>query len=253
MALDHPPAYSGPISGFPSFEKSAPSTFSDPTTTPQAHYICGIALADTDKIRLINTPEPLTRLVRATIAATWGPIQAERAEFDIVGGGAINTSYPPSPCSCSSSSYSSSSYSSSSTPTTIPPFFSYEFKLKGNPWTGWGEEKVRCRRLVVGLLKCMIKQGYSLIHTSRVIRRIGERDVFFFESSSSSSLDNTRKDNDEKKTEGQEEEEEDKEEEEEEDIFSITFNKSNTVRIIDASPAVAVHVQQAILRYWPTG
>ncbi|KAF9212502.1 hypothetical protein CPC16_003227 [Podila verticillata] len=250
MAFDNPPAYSGPVSGFPSFEKSASSTFSNPTTTPQAHDICAIALSDTDKIRLINTPESLTRLVRATIAATWGPIQAERAEFDNAGGGANNTSHPPSSCSCSSSSYSSSS-----TPTTITtPFFSYEFKLKGNPWTGWGEEKVRCRRLVVGLLKCMIKQGYSLIRTSKVIRRVGERDVFFFESSSSSSLGNTSKDKDEKKAEGQEEDEDRKEdEEEEEDIFSITFNKNNTVRIIDAPPAVAVHVQQAILRYWPTG
>ncbi|KAF9301171.1 hypothetical protein BGZ74_007030 [Mortierella antarctica] len=222
MTLDDPPAYSAPSHGFPSSTSEKASNLTSEPSPPLAHHICGIALADTDKIRLINTPEPLTRLLRVAITATWGPIQGERAE-------------------------SSSSYSSCSTPSTTTPFYSYEFKLKGNPWTGWGEEKVRCRRLVVGMLKCMIGQGYNLIQASKVIRRMSERDVFFFESSSSSSssADRTAKEKGEK--------EEGPEEEKDVDMFSITFNKANTVRVIDASPAVVVYVQQAIQRYWPTG
>ncbi|KAF9336749.1 hypothetical protein BG006_007526 [Podila minutissima] len=241
MTLDDPPAYSVPSHGFPSpTAEKAPNLTSEPPLL--AHHICGIALTDTDKIRLINTPEPLTRLLRAAITATWGPIQGERAELDNILGATSNTSY-------ASSSYSSSSYSSYLSPSTTVPFYSYEFKLRGNPWAGWGEEKVRCRRLVVGMLKCMIGQGYSLIQASKVIRRMGERDVFFFESSSSSSSSSSV----DRATKEKGEKEEGPEEEEDVDMFSITFNKGNTVRVIDASPAVVVYVQQAIRRYWPTG
>lgn len=243
MTLDDPPAYSAPSHGFPSSTSEKASNLTSEPSPPLAHHICGIALADTDKIRLINTPEPLTRLLRVAITATWGPIQGERAEVDNILGATSNTSY-------ASSSYSSSSYSSCSTPSTTTPFYSYEFKLKGNPWTGWGEEKVRCRRLVVGMLKCMIGQGYNIIQASKVIRRMGERDVFFFESSSSSSSSSSSAD---RTTKEKGEKEEGPEEEKDVDIFSITFNKANTVRVIDASPAVVVYVQQAIQRYWPTG
>ncbi|KAG0039207.1 hypothetical protein BGZ82_009247 [Podila clonocystis] len=242
MTLDDPPAYSAPSHGSPSLSnEKSPYATSEPSP-PLAHHICGITLADTDKIRLINTPEPLTRLVRAAIAATWGPIQSECAEFDSVLGRASNTSHDPS-----SSSFSSS-YSSCSTPTATTPFYSYEFKLRGNPWAGWGEEKVRCRRLVVGLLKCMIGQGYILIQTSKVIRRMGERDMFFFESSPSSSSSTA-----DKATKEKDVREEEPEEQDDVDMFSITFNKGNTVRVIDASPAAVVYIQQAIQRYWPTG
>ncbi|KAG0078126.1 hypothetical protein BGZ93_006145 [Podila epicladia] len=246
MTLDDPPAYSEPSHGFPSPTDEKAFNPTNEPSPPLAHHICGIALADTDKIRLINTPESLTRFLRAAIIATWGPIQGERAEFDNIHnilGGTTNTSY-------ASSSSSSSSFFGSTPTTTTTPFFSYEFKLKGNPWSGWGEEKVRCRRLVVGMLKCMIKQGYNLIQASKVIRRLGERDVFFFESSPSSSSDVGKavKENGEKQEEPEEEEEE-----QDVDMFSITFNKNNTLRVIDASPAVVAYVQQAIQRYWPTG
>ncbi|KAG0030504.1 hypothetical protein BGZ81_002566 [Podila clonocystis] len=220
MTLDDPPAYSAPSHGPPSLSNEKSPYATSESSHPLAHHICGISLADTDKIRLINTPEPLTSLVRAAIAATWGPIQSECAEFDSALGRVSNSSHDPS---------SSSSYSSCSTPIATTPFYSYEFKLKGNPWTGWGEEKVRCRRLVVRLLKCMIGQGYNLIQTSKVIRRMGERDMFFFESSPPSSSSAADKASKEKEEEG------------------------NTVRVIDASPAAVVYIQQAIQRYWPTG
>ncbi|KAF9206618.1 hypothetical protein BGZ49_002140 [Haplosporangium sp. Z 27] len=124
-------------------------------------------------------------------------------------------------------------------------FGAYEFRLKGAPFRGEGPDRVRSRRLILGVLYTMAKAGWDLIEASDVSRRKDDCDTLFFEYSEpigeSSSSTGTR-------SEGLREVE----------LFAVAFNSTDKIRIISQqSPESAFRmmelVKQAVASQWKYG
>ncbi|KAI9237397.1 MAG: hypothetical protein BYD32DRAFT_416535 [Podila humilis] len=214
----------------------------DPTSKRPAS-MCAITLFDQDKMRLVNTPKALTPLLRQIIQATWGAIQNETEQFEFAKGGPCTTSglqTCASHASCTNCARKSAGSS----------FYSLDLKLKGNICAPYGIEKVRSRRLMVELFKCMARHGWNVAQSTKVIRLNYDLGTFVFAYSGISVNDAYV----EVKGEGaysdlkvppvliQNVE-----------IFAIAFHRSNIIRVIDGPAAVYPFVQQAIRLHWPPG
>ncbi|KAG0078125.1 hypothetical protein BGZ93_006144 [Podila epicladia] len=214
-----------------------------PSNWPTA--MCAISLFSVDKIRLINTPKALTPVLRQVIGTTWGAIQKETEQFEFAKGGPCTTSGAQTCANYTSCSNCSRKAAGSS-------FYSLELKLKGNICSPYGDEKVRARRLMVALFTCMAQHGWNVVGSTKIIRLTDDNGTFMFRNSNTTvrSANNV-----EIKADGafysdvkvppvlnQDVE-----------IFAISFNKSNIIRIIDGPSAVYPLVLQAAHLHWPAG
>jgi len=102
---------------------------------------------------------------------------------------------------------------------------SHEFKLKGYPWHGQGDDAVASRRLLAGILSTMAKEGWNLLQSTDVSKKEGDKDSLFFERGTPDP---------------------------EAILFAVSFNMGDRIRIIDA-PGFLPYVKEAITAFWPRG
>jgi hypothetical protein len=57
---------------------------------------------------------------------------------------------------------------------------SYEFKLKGRPWVGYGEDVVHARRLMRALLATLYNTGWVLALSTDVSKKTSDKDTLMF-------------------------------------------------------------------------
>ncbi|KAG4071636.1 hypothetical protein HA402_011790 [Bradysia odoriphaga] len=99
----------------------------------------------------------------------------------------------------------------------------FEFKLKGNPWYGQGDDAVHCRRLLAAVLKTMAQFGWNLLQAADVSKKPDDKDTMFFEKGIPDPDAN---------------------------LFAMSFNMTDKIRIIDA-PEFADSVEHALQTQWP--
>lgn len=104
---------------------------------------------------------------------------------------------------------------------------SHEFKLKGYPWLGRGEDAVSSRRLLAGILAVMAKQGWNLLQSTDISRKTttGDKDALFFELGDPDP---------------------------EPSLFAMSFNMRDRIRIIDF-PHFMPNLKEAVYKCWPQG
>lgn len=102
----------------------------------------------------------------------------------------------------------------------------HEFKMLGNPWHGQSEEAVRSRKLITAVLRTMANYGWNLIQAADVSKKQSDKDSLFFELGPV--------------------------QDPQADLFSISFNRSDRIRVIDA-PHMVPYVKQAIQAQWKYG
>ncbi|KAG0042878.1 hypothetical protein BGZ83_012072 [Gryganskiella cystojenkinii] len=121
-----------------------PSQSAPPPPLPQfTRPKDAIALADTDRIRLINTNPARTAMIRQVIQQHWKDgIQKERVVVDQI---------------------------------------SFEFKLKGGPWHCMIADAVRSRRLVLAMIRAMAQIGWKLCASIDVVTLGPNADTMYFE------------------------------------------------------------------------
>ncbi|KAG0335722.1 hypothetical protein BG004_008351, partial [Podila humilis] len=102
----------------------------------------------------------------------------------------------------------------------------HEFKIMGNPWYGQGEESVQSRKLITSVLRVMANYGWNLIQAADVSKKQTDKDSLFFELGQF--------------------------QDPQADLFAISFNRSDRIRVIDA-PHVVPWVKQAIQTQWRQG
>ncbi|GBG79243.1 hypothetical protein CBR_g29294 [Chara braunii] len=106
----------------------------------------------------------------------------------------------------------------------------YEFRFHGNPWPGAGAEAIQSRRLMVGIFRCMLGMGYGLALSPNVSKRQGAKDAWvFLQRFDSWRCSDPR------------------------DIFAISFNRANRIRIIDAKDEITALITHVAGRYWRKG
>ncbi|KAF8927562.1 hypothetical protein BGZ47_002091 [Haplosporangium gracile] len=112
-------------------------------------------------------------------------------------------------------------------------FGAHEFKLLGTPWRGQGSDSVTSRTLVVSVLRTMAVNGWNMIQAADVSKKEHGKDVLFFETIDPS-LGTVMPD--------------------EVDMFAMSFNSSDKLRIIENVPAsIVTAVKQAVQTQWPSG
>ncbi|ORZ36198.1 hypothetical protein BCR44DRAFT_1084492 [Catenaria anguillulae PL171] len=105
----------------------------------------------------------------------------------------------------------------------------YKFKLKGYPWVGQLDEAVHSRQLLSGIFRCMLESGWRLLAPLDSIHRDFNRPSLAFLRSTPIRLSSPS------------------------DLFSISFNEQDLLRVIGAPPEIQAVVHQTIVRYWPSG
>jgi len=113
----------------------------------------------------------------------------------------------------------------------IPP--AHQFKLSGYPWVGQGSESVKSRRLIYRLLKTMVERGWNLIQAADVSKDPTDLDALFFERMTpglgASVVDMNV------------------------DMFAVSFNKTDVIRLIDAPSTLTGVVRDTVSQNWPKG
>lgn len=101
----------------------------------------------------------------------------------------------------------------------------YEFKLTGRPWCGQGHDAVRSRQLLVAVLSTMAQYGWNCLQAADISKKPVDKDTLFFE-----------RDIPDPNVE----------------MFSISFNKTDRIRIIASEhPEVVLPcVRHAIDSQW---
>ncbi|GBG66668.1 hypothetical protein CBR_g66803 [Chara braunii] len=108
----------------------------------------------------------------------------------------------------------------------------YEFQLRGRPWLGSGGDAISARRLVVGVFRCMLEMGYGLALSAITSRKPDSKDAWVF-------LRRTTK------TKWQCSNPH--------DVFAISFNLWDTVRVIDAGEEGSGLVRELLECHWAKG
>ncbi|KAK9765590.1 hypothetical protein K7432_005951 [Basidiobolus ranarum] len=98
-----------------------------------------------------------------------------------------------------------------------------EFKLLGNPWFGHGDDAVPCRTLLIEILRYMENQGWRYIVASDVSKKQSDKATLLFEYTGIVCTPT---------------------------IFSLSFNRTDRLRVIGASPDIPGTVREAIRSYW---
>jgi len=122
-------------------------------------------------------------------------------------------------------------YSSNRYPSNSSNIANLELKLRGYPWQGGGGEGVRARRVICQLMKMMAQRGWNLIQAADISKHEHNKDVMFFES---------QVQEDEKIIDSTVE------------MFSMSFNRSDCIRIVDSS-GLAPLIRETIQKHWRSG
>ncbi|KAG0332574.1 hypothetical protein BG004_001193 [Podila humilis] len=101
----------------------------------------------------------------------------------------------------------------------------HEFKLLGSPWNSDGPDSVRSKRLLTSILYTMARAGWNLIYSSNVSQKDADKDTLFFEFKTPDPAV---------------------------EMFSVSFNKSDRIRVLDA-PSMMLLVRQAVEQQWKFG
>ncbi|KAF9346706.1 hypothetical protein BGX26_001787 [Mortierella sp. AD094] len=104
----------------------------------------------------------------------------------------------------------------------------HEYKLLGNPWNGGGLESVNSRKLLTGLLRTMAQHGWNLLQASDISKKQYDVDSLFFEPSMVPEVGQV-------------------------DMFSVSFNGTDMIRLIEAPPFIIPLVKGAIQAQWRKG
>lgn len=102
---------------------------------------------------------------------------------------------------------------------------SHEFKLKGYPWYGQGDDAVSSRRLLASILTVMARNGWNLLQSTDVSKKEGDKDSLFFERGV---VDPDAS------------------------LFAVSFNMGDRIRIIDA-PGFLPYIKEAVNTMWSRG
>lgn len=105
-------------------------------------------------------------------------------------------------------------------------YSTYEFKLKGNPWYGQGEDSVQCRKLLAAILRTMAQFGWNLLQAADVSKKPDDKDTLFFEKGVPDP---------------------------DVDLFAMSFNMRDRIRLIDAPSFAPLCIKNAIQSQWPNG
>lgn len=105
-------------------------------------------------------------------------------------------------------------------------YSTYEFKLKGYPWTGQGDDAVNSRRLLAAILRTMAQFGWNLLQAADVSKKEFDKDTLFFEKGIPDP---------------------------DVDLFAISLNMGDRIRIIDAPSSITSVVRDAIQTQWQKG
>ncbi|KAF9969752.1 hypothetical protein BGZ73_007749 [Actinomortierella ambigua] len=164
----------------------APPAYSHlPPAAPILDNVCCITLDGLDRVCLIGCSPQLVDPLRNTILVAWGEIQSESFIDDDI----------------------------------------FEFKLRGSPWIAHGTDAVLSRRLLVGILRTMAEQGWSLAQASKTGKDSTEKDTLYFE-----------RDTPDPNVQ----------------LVAVTFNMGDRIRVFDMLHLVP-HVKSAILAQWTPG
>ncbi|KAF7591215.1 hypothetical protein BBP40_001874 [Aspergillus hancockii] len=130
---DHPPSYHE-AAGTSSTTTPNPDTKAPPKTQPSQPRYALISISWTDRLRLMRFPEPLTARMSETIQDCWPKgIQNVKTYHE-----------------------------------------SIEFKLKGNPFAhGMDEEKIAIRKVILGILDTLAREGWGVHPGAGGLGRIG--------------------------------------------------------------------------------
>ncbi|KAF9963454.1 hypothetical protein BGZ70_007406 [Mortierella alpina] len=95
-----------------------------------------------------------------------------------------------------------------------------------------GTHQFKARRLLTGVLREMAQQGWNLIQSSDVSKKQGDKDSLFFESIAQSHgvMDVGAV-----------------------DMFAVSFNSTDKIRVIDAGTHVVTAVREAVQLQWKAG
>ncbi|RQM12544.1 hypothetical protein B5M09_006845 [Aphanomyces astaci] len=104
---------------------------------------------------------------------------------------------------------------------------SYEFKLSGYPWDGNGSDATTSRRLMLCILRTLKMHGFHLVTATDMSRSEYDKDTLIFRLLEPSSVPPN--------------------------MFSISLNTSDKLRLIDAPPELDVVVSECITKHWYEG
>jgi hypothetical protein len=140
-----------------------------------------------DRIRLIGCPLELKLQFRSIIQSVWGRIQKEKTYHG-----------------------------------------SHEFKLEGYPWTAYdvGEDCIQARMLIIEILSCAIKNGWTLLQGTDISRLDGDSDVLFFENAPP---------------------------EPEVELIGMSLHSTDLIRLQNAPIILEDMLRDAVLSQWPKG
>ncbi|GAA5852609.1 hypothetical protein JCM9279_005528 [Rhodotorula babjevae] len=181
-----PPQQPPPQQPPPQYPQPHPtSSYANPTR-PAAPTYAALHLARSDRVRLVGFPPSVIQPVHDAIWGSWALGIQKESTFDPV---------------------------------------SYEFKLKGNPWYGQGEQAVPSRRLVSHLLACLSSQGWHLASAVDLSRKGYDKDTLLFRSGPPIRRQ----------------------------VFSVSFNQGDKARIIDPPSEEVKDAFFAATSSWPAG
>jgi hypothetical protein len=104
---------------------------------------------------------------------------------------------------------------------------SYQFKLRGRPWDGDGEQANAARRLMAGVFGFLLQEGWVLRVASDLSKWTWDKDTFYFKQEPRANPDVR--------------------------VCAMSFNMTDTVRVISGPPEVAHTVRACIQRFWYRG
>ncbi|KAI9188357.1 hypothetical protein H9P43_002748 [Blastocladiella emersonii ATCC 22665] len=103
------------------------------------------------------------------------------------------------------------------------------YTLRGNPWSGTGEEAVESRALVAALFRVLLERGWRLYLATDVSSGPRDKDSWIFLRARPIVFADPS------------------------DVFVVSFNKADRIRLIGAPAGVAAIVAGAVPEYWRKG
>jgi hypothetical protein len=138
--------------GFEKYHDSAPKAVSMQPAQPNyitatagtsstiQTHFASVSMHMEDRLRFLNFPEYVVGMCRSMIQGTWK--RGIQAEREYGG--------------------------------------SWEIKVYGNPWGGWGTEAVDARRLICALLRTLHSQGWVLMLSTDISKKHTDKDTLMF-------------------------------------------------------------------------
>ncbi|RSH82225.1 hypothetical protein EHS25_005935 [Saitozyma podzolica] len=186
---------SGPPPSYPDKDSNPPPE-KPPPAQPQYSSGAGpsfqpprfaaLVLARRDRVRIVNFPENIAPALGESIARVWVTGIQQQGPYDAN---------------------------------------SYEWKLSGNPWSGWGHEDVPARRLMVHILHTLAANGYHLVACTDMSKRGPDKDTLIFRPGPAAQRW----------------------------FFAVSFNEFDKIRLIDSPNDEVTRAFAAAVRTWPLG